>query len=718
MLKRYRSGIFYHIGVSLAIILFASPLFRTLGFEYASLSALATSFWCMLVASKRASAIDTTRLHLLGIIAAECGLYILIPLFTSLLSAIFIPNCSLIDGIVFYIEIVPLTALIAILLGAPIGLRANSNRWRILLVIISWVAWLIVSLLPGYFGPQIFTYGWQYGYFPGFVWDEAMELGNPYWWSRLIVVVVAAVSFFATRGDRNSWKSIMSVFVPIIQTAALLIVALIFIPPQLNIIESTGLVERELLSALFAENITIHYKPNSLTSDEVFFLRKQVGLYRDSIITFYHLPTQTPIDIYLYPSVTELDKYVGTKSASISKPWRNELHLAKENLGSLKHELVHVMLSRYGKFPFAVSYSTGITEGAAEAIEDTYDGIRTADDLAKAIIDLKLAKGVSAVMSFTGFASNASGKSYVLAGSFTSYLISRYGAEKYLLVYHSLDYERVYGKAIEQLEQEWLAQLATNKTTMTTTDTERTRFYFDRKSIIAEPCLRRIGKMTKQARTLFYERNHAAADSVYDDIIRESGRVDAIQGKIRSLMRQGKYREALFALDTIKAAQDSMNKVVLYLLRGDLLVLNNILMDTVLAEWQKAADLQLSGDYYLASMSRILCSGSTSDIEAVKKYLKDLYNGATPKTLFSDIENLQPLRLGDQYFYGAKNYMLAQSLISMGELRKATEHLSTIFEQREINTILSQNNGFSLYFRLIKKRYDEYRNVFSNERSQ
>ena len=39
---------------------------------------------------------------------------------------------------------------------------------------------IILSLLPGYTNPQLFTFGWQYGFFPGLTWDESIELTNAY----------------------------------------------------------------------------------------------------------------------------------------------------------------------------------------------------------------------------------------------------------------------------------------------------------------------------------------------------------------------------------------------------------------------------------------------------------------------------------------------------------------------------------------------------------
>jgi hypothetical protein len=48
---------------------------------------------------------------------------------------------------------------------------------------------------------------------------------------------------------------------------------------------------------------------------------------------------------------------------------------------------------------------------------------------------------------------------YILAGSFTRFLIDKYGLAQFRKLYESNDYEAVYGKRLEALEQEWRACL-------------------------------------------------------------------------------------------------------------------------------------------------------------------------------------------------------------------------------------------------------------------
>ncbi len=658
----------------------------------------------MLLASKRAFGLESLTVRAVSIILAEGLSYSLLPLCISLLSTVVIPNCSLSDGLLFYIEIVPFTVLTAVLLGIAIGLTAPTNRSRILLVLGSWLLWFIVSLLPGYFGPQIFIYGWQYGYFPGLVWDEAMELQSAYWWLRLIVIGVAIYPLLLKKSGRSIPSAMTMIVAPL--WIAVLIVELI---PDLGIFQTATYIERELSKSLRVQNATLHYSPDSMMPDEVEFVTYEIGADLDSIRSFYHLPVNSfgSIDIYLYPSVAELYKYVGTRSASISKPWRSELHIAKENLQSLKHELVHVLLAPKGNLPFSVSYSTGITEGAAEAIEETYDGIRSLNELSSEILQMKLATGVSDILSFTGFASNTSSKSYVLAGAFSSYLISKYGPDKYLKIYSSLDYEEVYQKSLKDLEVDWLTDLKQHPVALSADDTLRTNYFFARRSIIMQPCLRRIGKLMKEARGLFHSKSYNEADSVYAIVIAEAGRADAIQGRVYSLLRLHKYKEALTVLDTTASVNEKNNRTGLHILRGDILFINGDSL--AISEWEAAAKLKLNSEHFLAAFSRIHCLAMAKNVDVARRYFKQLYNGAYSWRLNKILETLEVSeQQGDttHLFFAAKNYMVARNYESMGRLREGT--LSFDLALQNGNQLVDARSDVALFYKLIRQRDKKY----------
>lgn len=387
-----------------------------------------------------------------------------------------------------------------------------------------------------------------------------------------------------------------------------------------------------------------------------------------------------------------MKKFVGTASASIAKPWMNELHISKDNLGSLKHELVHTLLSTYGNFPFDISWSTGLTEGAAVAMEESYDGIRNCDEYAARIVQLGLAKGVKEIMSFTGFVAQASGKSYTLAGSFSKYLIQHYGSEKFLSLYNIRQYESIYGKPVDVLEREWIASLQPLQTPMNRYDSLRVRFYFDRTSILNEPCLRKIGRMMKEAGELFTQQKYKEADEIYDLVAHETDRLDAIRGRVLCQLRMNDPKAALTVLDTLSAAKTEQNSAALHTLRGDCIFLATD--DTVKAkeEWKETMQLELSSRSVISAYIRYHFLSHIA-IQNARDYLRTIYSyDDITDSLLEKIE-AENIKDASLEFYAARNAFTARIFESKGKLKRS--YFSSLVSSAAIGDEISLRDRYS-----------------------
>ncbi len=723
VLRHHRVLIFFYLAVALGIILFASPLFRVLGFEYSAISALAVSLATMLAVLRyeRTSG-DILRAHVV------LHLLSLIPLLVSLASLLFIPNCALGDGIVFYFQIVPFTTEIAILLGLFIGATAPSRPLAILAVMGSWLLWLGISFIPGYCGPQIFIYGWQYGYFPGFVWDEAMELTHGYWFSRLIVFASLGMSFWCIRLPKKWYSLLAAILIPA-GVAALDTYLLSQSYPQCDVIETDTMVRRELSKTFTSGRATIHYQQLSLTKDEIEYLRYSTRVTLDSIASFFALGSDTSaVNIYLYPSAAVMSRYVGTQNASVSKPWRSELHIAKENLSSLQHELVHVLLHKQGSFPFSVSHSTGLTEGAAEAFDSVFNGIHTINDVAVTILQDSLARGVSGIMGFLGFASNASGKSYALTGSFSSYLHSKYGAAAYLSLYATRDYQSIYHRSLESLDSQWQRSLLAGASPMSHDDSLRTNYYFNKHSIIADPCLRRIGKMMKQARAVLMAKQYRRADSLYEVVANESGRTDAIGWRMYCHLYMNDAKGALAILDTSTGTRSETARAPYHLMRGDLLYLTNDTVALAEAEWAIAERLELTADQVCNAVVRLVCFTQASNRPACIDFIKGYYNNSRSSeldTLLSRIMVTSPSAQGVPnmlLFVSLRSFELARLAEFRGELRLAMNNYQVFINIPCENTLpqntrpipLLTNEAMTIVTKYAIEHYKRYEEAFGS----
>jgi hypothetical protein len=554
--------------VAVLEITLSSPLFAALGFEYSALMALALSLAAGLyIVNSPSSEIGGGWV----VVFLKAAMLSLVPLVISILSIPFIPNCALLDGLVFYVEI----AIPSALLGAGFGLAfarlISSRKLALWLFIAFWFTTLFFSLLPGYTNPQLFTYGWQYGYFPGLTWDESIELTNSYLFFRAENIVWLAILLYLPV-TFHSRKSITSRFTPT--------VALLLLSQQLwmhqdgyHVTASHSFIRLWLNRSFKATpTCTIHYRDSSLTTDERQMIAQNVRWYLYDVRQRFQLGPSRPIDIYIYPSANAMT-LIGTRTASISKPWLSELHIAKENLHSMKHELAHVLLREKGSWPFYASWSTGLTEGAAMAVEYEYDGIYTLDEHAANILRLGYANGVSSVMAFTGFASNASQKSYVLAGSFSRFLLANYGSERFTRVYSSLSFQKEYGKPLDSLEAEWKRWLLPLERPLTAEDSLHFRYYYDRSSIIFNPCLRRIGKLERKAEEAYRQKHYAAAEALYRDAVHEGGGLTPLVMESYMMLERDNLFGARTLLDTTHTPSIRKQLAALYNEKADLRVM-------------------------------------------------------------------------------------------------------------------------------------------------
>lgn len=557
--------------VCLLVVAFGSPIFRILGFEYSAISALLLS---LTIGFRSAAVSSSDRSTFYHNLIAGLGLW-LVPLTLSTLSLLFISNCSYWEGLLFYLKVALPTTLLAVVFGTAIGVLSRSRRRAVLLFGLFWILSFILSLLPGYFFPQLFTYGWQYGFFPGLVWDEYIELGRGYAWHLaewgLLATIMIVIS--TPRQRSLTWWSRIGMMLAVYA-------ALWHFRSENRVTTSHATVEDELSSTLLADNALIHFEGASLTTEEQQLLIKDVTWYVHDIRDRLALQDTTAIDIYLYPDVESLYRLVGTRSASIAKPWLSELHIAKENLHSLRHELVHVLLREWGSFPFYASWSTGMTEGVAMAIEPSYDGMHTLHEHASAILRTKRSEGVQRVISFTGFASGASTTSYVLAGSFAKYLLEHYPPQEFARAYLTLDFEESYGRNLVALESEWKKLIQPLSAHMDRYDSLRTEFYFQRSSIIDQPCLRRIGRLSRKAQLAYKDHRYEESEQLYREIFNESRSVSSFRGVLNSLARRGKIDSArsLLAADKLTAHPQRLS---LYMMKGDLI--NAVYYDTLIA---------------------------------------------------------------------------------------------------------------------------------------
>ncbi len=710
MIFRRRSYVI-HTGisalVSLIIIFFAGALFTALDYDFAVLTALSISLILFFTAVERASIIRSEPIRdIIWSLTANAVIAVMVPMLIGSIHAVLRGQIDIIGGAVMYLAVTVPVTVSSMFFGIRFGLTPRTPLRRRLRAVIFWISTLILALLPGYFTNQLYSYGWQFGFFPGFVWDDHIQLGSRYWlsqgWLILCSMVLLLDAHIADTRSVSTFIERLRIRQRLYKTKPLILLLYAALGTGFYF---TGFILSEhslqdTLPITLTSHLTNIRTDTTLSHDEQKLLLRQMQRDREYIAAVAGNGYEVKLD--LYPSEEMLGEMIGTRTASIAKPWRGSISMAYENIASLRHELVHIALARYGSFPFGISWSTGLTEGIAVALEDNYDGIRDCDEYAARILQLGLADGVQQVMSFSGFASETSGKSYTLAGSFCKYLLRRYGSAAFLKLYGSNNYIDTYGKSLTDLEREWIASLRQWQTPMTRFDSLRTRFYFDRKSIISEIDLRGLGRMMHKADMLFAEKEYTAAEQIYAAVMRSSDRLDAVRARILCRLRTNDVKGALSILNELRSERPN---TALHILRGDCYFLSG---DTshAMMQWRTALDLELSERqttsafircYYL---SRIEC-------DSARTLLRKLYYGK--KLTANDLPSFATeMHVDNKNYHAAKCALLFTVFLSQGQIQNAYKAAKLGISFTDTSTRPDDR-----YQRILAKRFADFINETS-----
>jgi hypothetical protein len=473
----------------------------------------------------------------------------LLPLLLSLLLALFRHNCGLLDGIAWYLLLVPASALISVVL-AVVACTLVERRWvRLLLFLLLLSLPLLRGAHEAYWGPHIFMYAWQVGFFPGGSWDAELPISGTLVIYRLGHLLVAGtlllVSFEYARtlhGPVQRRRSDVAALGALVG-----IIALVLIPlrSELGLTRTHEWLRQELGDSLHTRFTTIYYDRSRTDSLDIWRAANQADFHVDEHARTLKLDTATleRFTLYLYPSPQEEKRMVGTSSAAFTKPWLGMLNMPiKRAEGTLRHELAHLMLAPFGGL-LGVSTSQGLLEGSAMALENKY-GNHTLYEYARAMYHFELAPPVEEIMSIGGFSSRRSSLSYVLAGSFSRWLMDRYGAERYLHAYSWGDFEEAYGRSLHELSDEYQAFID-SLPAPSSSYRPTILYHFGGGSFFFQKCLRRIGSLNAEGYEALAAERYEKALMLFKNSLDEGINYSARAGILRALAGLGRHRQLL-----------------------------------------------------------------------------------------------------------------------------------------------------------------------------
>ena len=535
------------------------PLLNYLGFESAFVTALMGSFVAGFLTIARLRPIYlavqaqgqpfTARTAFASIIPVNL-LLLAIPLALLCVNAVFVPNCDFAEGCAFFL----LLPVVSVFFATALGLFCTVHYRHPRLAFMGYgILSVIYVLYTGYATPAIFSYNFFYGYFPGFSYDELLPLGWPLVTFRMLTVIVAGLFVWWSHiivtglprdaGTFTKGAALLRILATRHTAASVLLLAgaavLFLFRCQLGWESSAAFVRTTLGGMTETEHFTIYFDSSSTRVGDLAVIVQEHEFRLHQILEACALSRTEKIISYIYPTTESKRRLIGIGETEIAKPWSREVHMTRSSMdASLKHELVHVIAGQFGLPVIHASFSTGLVEGIAVAVDGSW-GYRTLPQYAAALRAAGLAPPVDRLMTPAGFIAQSSSVSYVLAGAFCKFLLDTYGMRPLLQVYRTGDYETAYQLPLDALIAAW--QRSLDAVPVGASDSASVDVFFRRPPLFGKVCARVHARRLREARELLRRHRDEEALERYAALAARSGGYDALAGLMTAHFRKGDY---------------------------------------------------------------------------------------------------------------------------------------------------------------------------------
>jgi hypothetical protein len=474
------------------------------------------------------------------------------PLLVGLLAAFFIRNCSLLGGLADYLLIVPPAGIVGLSLG--VLARGCTVAWPRALFLLLWVGVLLPFVVVTLVGPQIFAFNLILGFFPGFSYDESLGIPGSLVWFRVVTLWFAATAVLigasadrARRERRKVWRS------PAFLAAMASVAALALLwweSDRFGWSSSLGRIERELGGRRDGEHLVVLYPEEEFSAEQADrLLAYHEFTYERLRRTLRVWPDGKVVSI-IYRDAAQKNRLAGGGRTNFAKPWLGQVHLLRSDVEpTLRHELVHVLAADFGLPLLGIGVNAGVIEGLAVALERTVNG-ESVHRAAAQVFATGYRGSVEDLFTVTGFFRGNSSASYVLAGSFSRYLIERFGIRSYRTFYRTGDPHRAFFHDLSVLASGWRRRI--DEIPLTASDTAKAIMLYRRPPIYARECARVIGDLHASARAAFASGRDDEGLRLAERSWSLTGSAEAAGLKAQGLSRTRQHAELLMFVDTLR----------------------------------------------------------------------------------------------------------------------------------------------------------------------
>ncbi|MEM1096466.1 MAG: hypothetical protein AAGJ10_17845 [Bacteroidota bacterium] len=527
--------------------LWLSPLTRVLHVE----SSAAVALVAYLVGGVSALRLARDGWAWSRIVQVQAGL-LLVPLAGLTLSLLVTPNCDYLRGLGFF----GLFAGVSLALALAVAYALSARRWRRASLVFAGSSLLIGVATVLYdlgFHPQFYTYNHLFGGVLGPIYDEELAVRDGLFWFRGLTLLWALLFVSAGRMLRVRRGG------GLVLVAAIGIVSIYANGPRLGINTTAEVIQQRLGSHLATPHFDIYYDAASLSEAQVRELAYQHEYAYERLAALLGDTLAVRTQSYLYPSPEVKADLTGARYTNVAPVWLAEpqTHVLLSSFQAVfAHELAHVFSRPYGLPILNASWSVGIVEGFAVALEPPEGIPSPSEQVAASALGTQplpkansaLASRIGPTLSPLGFWTGRGAVSYTTMGSFIDDLIARYGIEAMKTVYAHGDFAQVYGAPTDTLAMQW-AETIQRRPIIDRMAGPLVQRRFARLSLFEQPCPHHIPPHRRLLR------EGLAAEAIGDTTA-------ALDAYAAALALQPQYEAALLRWGRLVVAQDSTQQVL------------------------------------------------------------------------------------------------------------------------------------------------------------
>lgn len=397
-------------------------------------------------------------------------------------------GCVSADGAAFWLFIPLFSILFGVVLGRAV--RHSGIEWAgtaaLTLVLIIAVGG---GLLQMYLFPQLFFFNHVFGYWPGAIYDQAVDFP-----ARLILyrtITLAWILLIWLLPHLPGSGRILKGFAGLLVASLLLNYAF---AAQNGIISPPSRIQTELGGVHHTRHFSLYYSKQDYGPHEIAHLaRLHEFHFRELTDTLkVEWPQGKRIGSYLYGDEWQMQRLTGARGVSYVPVWQPlpQMHIRKRAIDrTLRHEMVHVIARQFGNRLLNASWSIGLVEGLAVALAPassstlTYDQLVVSNDAYFTLEELKR------LFSLTGFYKTAGPVAYPVSGSFAATLLRAHPVEQFKEAYRRSSLEKGYGSQLEDAVEAWHRRVASVE--VTEDEKRLAEAVFETPSLFQERCPRR-----------------------------------------------------------------------------------------------------------------------------------------------------------------------------------------------------------------------------------